>query len=221
MVERPSYGARRQEGSTAIAGLVRAQRAPAQTRDVEQTDYSISMSSASMRPHTATMQGETIIIRQVNDRRMSCMSSSSAWGTSGCCVRHPVTTRRNQFGSKSGYPESHTPVSRRFFRGSEVPHSGDQLVHRTARCANAKGPPGNRATLFYGRQLQQRQSYWNSLVQEYGRHPTLSRTFPHSHKPEQINELRAAVRGRVSASAPLPTKTRDQEEGGSKRGFSF
>jgi hypothetical protein len=38
-----------------------------------------------------------------------------------------------------------------------------------------KGPPGNRATLSYGRQLQRRQSHRNSLVQEYGRPPALSR----------------------------------------------
>ncbi len=59
-----------------------------------------------------------------------------------------------------------------------------------ARIVNAKGPPGNRATLFYGRQFQRRQSHQNSLVQDYVRPPVLSRKFSSFYHLQHNQRLR-------------------------------
>jgi len=155
-----------------------------------------SSSSGCRRPFKTTIAGARIIVTQVRDMVSACIVISfykrcpkEFFHKTGGPVTNSVTNYLPN-GLLQGIP---IWPSLRHIRGislqpigyfcSKVYMSGTINIFHKAhplhpRIANSqtlislsfstqqKGPPGNGATLFYGRQFQRRQSHQNSLVQE-------------------------------------------------------
>lgn len=94
--------------------------------------------------------------------------------------------RPNKFSGRFSGLESHQPGPRDHLNAA--PSAREPTLGIGFCTEKRKGRPAT-GRPFLGRQLQQRQSYWNSLVKEYVRYPAVSSSLIVHCKHPKINSL--------------------------------